>query len=338
LAKAAATARIGYSSIIEGARSGGDVGDGLAALVAQIGHREVRTHLAQGVQEADAQGVQQHALDRHLRAWGDQRGHQRKGRRGGIARHADPRRRQLLAAGQHDAPPCALLAHLDLGAEGAEHPLGVVAGRLGLEHLRAAGGVQAGQQHRRLHLRRGFRQAVGDAPQVPAPQRQRQSPAVAADPARAHFAQRLQHPVHRASAQGIVAGEGGRDGESGGCAHDQPHARAGIAAIHHIGRLRKAAPALDPPAPLSEALDARAEGRHGGRRAFDVLALQQALDLGHAMGQRAQDQGAMRNGFVPRGAQNALQRAGAPGGHHRRRHWMETRLRGACSFRRGDCF
>ncbi len=75
-AKAAATARMGYSSIIDGARPGGtstprkrrvprgDVADPLAALLALVRDGEVGAHLAQRLEQPGAQRIEQHALDR----------------------------------------------------------------------------------------------------------------------------------------------------------------------------------------------------------------------------------------------------------------------------------
>ena len=86
-AKAAAMERMGYSSIIEAARSagtstpaqsresGGDIAHPLAAFLALVRDGEIRAHLQQGVEEARPQGVEEQALNGHLRAGGDQGGH-----------------------------------------------------------------------------------------------------------------------------------------------------------------------------------------------------------------------------------------------------------------------
>ena len=318
--------------------AGGDVADQLAALLADIGHRQVGPHVAQGVEQADAQRVEQHPLDRDLRARGDQGGDQREGRGRRVARDADPRPGQPLARRQHDAPLRAGLGHQDLGAEAAQHALGVVAGRLGLDHLDAALGAQPGQQHSRLHLGRRLRQAIGDAGQSAALQGQRQPTARAAGPGRAHFAERLQHPVHRPPAQGGVAREGGGHLETGGRAHDQANPGARVAAVDDVRRLRETAPALYVPVAVAQPLDLRPEGAHGRGAAAHVLAFEQALDLGFALRERPQDEGAVRYGFVPWRADGPLQRTGARGGHLSRRHWMETSLRGLAVSVRGIGF
>jgi hypothetical protein len=199
-----------------------------------------------------------------------------------------------------------------LGPEGAQHALGVVAGGFGLDHLDAALGVQAGQQHGRLHLGRGHRQLVGQAAQVAALQGQGQAALVAAQPGGAHAGQRIQHPAHRPAAQGIVAGEGGAQREARRRAHDQPHAGAGVAAVDHVRRLDEAALALDPPAADAFLLDPRAERCAWPGRWPDVGALQQALDRRGPGGQGAQDHRAVRNRLVARGA-NTFPRRAPPG-------------------------
>ena len=74
-ANAAATARIGYSSIMVGARSAGtstpfsapalhpQIGDVLAALVALLEHLDRRAHLPQRRQQAGAQRIDHHAFE-----------------------------------------------------------------------------------------------------------------------------------------------------------------------------------------------------------------------------------------------------------------------------------
>ena len=259
-AKAAATARIGYSSIIEGARSAGTStpvsGEWravtsptlLAALLALVGDGQVRAHLAQGLEQAGAQRIEQHALDRHLRARGDQRRDQREGGRRRIARHADRARRSgVWPPARRMWRPSARVLDLDLGAEGRS--MRSVWSRVGSGSITSVTpvGVQPGQQHRRLHLRRGLGQAVGDGRQAAALQasaaggRRRGTSQVAPI-----CAQRPQDPHHRPPAQGGVAGEGGGERKARRRAHDQPHAGAGVAAVDHVGRLGEAAVARAP--------------------------------------------------------------------------------------------
>ena len=98
-AKAAATARMGYSSIMEGARSAGTstpfscewrtIRSPISSppLMRRLVMSMSRAHLQQGLDQADAAGIEQDGGQRDLRARHDQRRHQRKGGRGRIARH-----------------------------------------------------------------------------------------------------------------------------------------------------------------------------------------------------------------------------------------------------------
>ena len=115
LAKAAATASMGYSSIIEGARAAGTS----TPFSAEWRTRRSPTssppsmrrsrismdaaHLDERGDQPGAQRVQHHALEHDVRAGRDQRRDQREGRRGRIGRHDDRRRPQLRPAGQRDA-------------------------------------------------------------------------------------------------------------------------------------------------------------------------------------------------------------------------------------------
>ena len=161
--------------------------------------------------------------------------------------------------------PSGVVLGRDLAPKPAEHPLGVVAGRLLLDHHRLAGRVQPGEQHRRLHLRRGHRRRVLHRHRVRrAGQRDRQPPA--APPARlgAEERQRLGDPPHRPAAQAGVAGEGRGDVGRRHRPHDQPHAGAGVAVVDHVLGLLEAADA-DALRPASRPGPARstvgAEGR-----------------------------------------------------------------------------
>jgi hypothetical protein len=216
--------------------------------------------------------------------------------------------------------PLALILDDHLGSEGPQHAFGVVAGGFRLDHLDPALGVQAGQQHGRLHLGRGHRQLVGQAAQVAALQGQRQAALVAAQPGGAHPGQRVQDPAHRPAAQGIVAGEGGAQRKARRRAHDQPHAGAGVAAVDHVRRLDEAALALDPPAADALLLDPRAEAAHGLGGRQNVGALQQALDRGGPRSQGAEDHRAVGNRLVARGPNGSPQGAAGRALQSSRRH------------------
>ena len=93
---------------------------------------------------------------RDLRARHDQRGGDQE--RGGarVARHVDAAALELGIALDRDSPPsAAALGNRHLGAEVAQHALGVVAGGLGLDHRGGAGRMQSREQHGRLDLGRG---------------------------------------------------------------------------------------------------------------------------------------------------------------------------------------
>src|SRR5690606_793578 len=79
----------------------------------------------------------------------------------------------------------------------------------------------------------------------------------------------------------------------------------GVAAVDdRLGRTQGAAP-LDPPAPLADPLHPSPERLHGPACGQDVVALQQTLDFGHALGHAAEDQGAVRHRLVARCANHA---------------------------------
>ena len=293
--------------------AGGDVPHRLAALVPHAGDREVGAHFLQGGQEAGAQGIQQHPFHGHLRAGGDQGRDQGEGGRRRVARHADAGPGQGLPPGQGDPPALGQVLDLHPGAEAAQHALGVVAGRLGLDHHGVAPGVQAGQQDRRLDLGRRLGEPVGDRPQVAAPDREGQAAAGTVQEAGAHLDQGLHHPVHRPAAQGGVAGEGGGEVEARGGAEDEAHAGPGVAAVDDVGRLGEAAAPDDAPPAAAQGVHVGAEGAHGRCGAQDVLALQQPLDLGDPGCKGGEDQRPVRDGLVAGGADPAAQGAAPPG-------------------------
>ena len=176
-AKAAATARIGYSSIIDGrarrpARrrpSGGSPAPAGRRRVSPPSSRSFRRSISAPISSSvvrrpGAQRVHHHALDHDVRARHDQRGDEREGGRGRVGRARRP------SAPRSSGWPCRVIARpsapcgstVDLGAEMAQHALGVVARRLALDHRGAAGRVEAGEQHRGLDLGGGGRGLVGD--------------------------------------------------------------------------------------------------------------------------------------------------------------------------------
>ena len=78
------------------------------------------------------------------------------------------------------------------------------------------------------------------------------------------------------------------------------------------------ADAMQPPRALAGALDPGAERAHGFAGVDDILAFEQPGDAGLADGERAEDQGAMRDRLVAGHAQAALEPAGAAAGERGR--------------------
>ena len=171
----AATARIGYSSIIDGARSAGtstplsaDARTRRSATSSPPSSRVATASILAPisrsvVEQSGAQRIGHHRFEDQIGAGHEQRRHQRKRRRGRIGRHHDIGRLELGLALQRDA--AAVLAMRlagQLGAEMLQQPFGVVAGGLRFDHRGLARRGQARQQHRRLELRRRHRRFVDD--------------------------------------------------------------------------------------------------------------------------------------------------------------------------------
>ncbi len=116
----AATARIGYSSIIDGARSGGmlgavqgaradpQIGDGLAALDPLVEIGDVGAHLLEARQQPGARRVEADAPDDHFRPRHHQRGDDRERGGGNVGRDDDRRGDQLGLADDGDTLAAAL--------------------------------------------------------------------------------------------------------------------------------------------------------------------------------------------------------------------------------------
>ena len=280
---------------------GGDVADRFPAGLAPVRYRQVGAHVAPGSEQAGAKRVQHDPLDRHRRTRNDQAGGQGEGGGRRIARHGDEGSGQGLSPLQRDDPALAHLFDTYLGAEGAQHPLGVVAALFRLGHRGDALGVQSGQQYGRLDLGRGHGLHIVDRRQRPAGQGDRQ-PILGGPPVEpgAHVGQRAGDALHRPPSQGGVAVEGRRQRIARRRPHQQANTGAGVAAVDHRGGRLEAPRPFDPPAPLADPFDLGAEGldRPGGGQ--DVVALQKALDLGHARGHAAQDHRTVGHGLVAR--------------------------------------
>jgi hypothetical protein len=297
-----------------------EIADRLAGGVAAIEDLDRTAHLAQGLDQTDAVRIEADLAQGDVRAFPQQGGHQRKGGGGWIGGDGDRPACELGLALQPDEPALGRLLDRERGAEMAQHQLGMVARRLGLDHAGFAGRVESGQQDRGFDLRRGDRQAVADRHRRRrADHRERQPAAVACRDRRTHLAQGRRHAFHGAAAQRCVAGEEGGDRMGRDQPHQETRAGAGIAHVDDVGRLREPADAAtgDAPAPLAVLRDGRAERPHGRRRAQHVLALEQALDAGLADGERPQHQRAMRDRLVSRDAHASPDRAGGFGNQPR---------------------
>ena len=156
----------------------------------------------------------------------------RRRRTGRPARHVGAPR-QRLAAGEADQPAAGVGARRRPSRRN-----GAACSRCGRGWLRArspghAGGVQAGQQHRRFHLGGGHRAGVVQRQQAARPSGERQASAGAGAKRAPIGGQRVQHPAHRPAAQAGVAGE---DGEQRKPAAAPMISRAPVPALPSRGR------------------------------------------------------------------------------------------------------
>jgi len=119
------------------------------------------------------------------------------------------------------------------GAEIGQHFFGVVAAGLALDHRGPAERVEAGEQHRRLDLRRGDRRAIFDRRRLGRSLEQDRTAAALAlfEHLRAHQHQRIENAAHWPFPQRGVAIEPRRDPVAANHAHHQARAGAGVAEI-----------------------------------------------------------------------------------------------------------
>ena len=180
------------------------------------------------------------------------------------------------------------------------------------------GAASAGEQHRRLDLRRRHRRAVDDRDRIARAFDGDREPAAFGHVGRprAHQHHRIEDALHRPFAQRGVAVEGGRDRAACRRAHDQPAAGGGIAEIEHPLRLPEAADpdAMHAPGALAGALDLRPQRPHGLAGVKHVLAFEKPGNPGLPDRQRAENQRAMRDRLVAGHAQAALERGAGAGG------------------------
>ena len=178
----------------------------------------------------------------------------------------------------------------------------------------------------------GSRYSIGSG-DVGTAERRRQPLAGTGQDLDPHPPEWVEHPPHRPADEGCVAGEGGGEGVAAGDAHREPHASAGIAVVDHVFGFQQPADAeaLDAPDAAVGAGDGRAEGAHRLGGGEHVLALEQALDRGLADGERAEHEGAVRDRLVARRPDMAVEGSRASGAERGcavfcRHGWMELRI------------
>ncbi len=187
---------------------------------------------------------------------------------------------------------------LDRHAEGREHPLGVVAARGRLADGRPSLGLQAREQHRRLHLGARDGQVVRQAAEAAAVDRQRRL-AVGREHGRAHGPQGRGHPLDGPSAQGLVAREHRAERPAGEGAGEHADRRARVLRVEDG---RRGAPGLEPSA-LDRDLgalppDLHAEPPQAGEGGGAVRGRGVVADAGRSLGHRAQDRRPVGDGLV----------------------------------------
>ncbi len=152
------------------------------------------------VEERGSRGVQAYAIDLD--------GAARRGRRKGdperrtrdVARNRQVRGLQTLAALNGNRVP----RHREVDAKELQGPFGVIAGRRPFNHGRDVVGLEAGEQHRALHLGARHIGRVADAAQPAAVDRQRR-PSVVRGDGGPHPGEGIDHTPHRPARERRVA-------------------------------------------------------------------------------------------------------------------------------------
>ena len=282
----------------------GQVADRLG-LLAEVGLGDVRAHVAQHINDARAGRVDADVLDGQLAARHDSARNEEVRRRRDVGRNGDIDRVQVLGRIEGDN----VAVRFDFNAQCAEHTLGVVAGGSRLDDGRLALGVQTREKNCALELRGRHRQTVLDAMQLARVHGQRAEVVVLALDGGAHFAQRLHHAAHRSALDGSVAVHRRGERLAGENAAQQPGRRARVAGIQLALRRGQTmqTDALD-----NDFLVGNVDGNAHFAEAVDggqaVLAHQKAGDVGGAVCQCAQHDGAVRDGFVARYGDLTVQR------------------------------
>ena len=291
----AATARIGYSSIMDGARSGGtstplsaDVRTRRSAISSPPSRFSRSSMLApisrNVVEQTGTQRIGHDGIENQFGARHDQRGDQGKCCRRRIGGNHDSCRLELGLALQDDTAAVVAVGFArNLCAKMFQQSLGVIARRLSFDHRSLSRRRKSRQQHRRLQLRRCHRWLVDDRNRIGcAFQRKRKPPSFGnMDDTCTHLLQRVEHALHRPAAQGFIAVKGCRDRQRR--PRHQSQAGTPVPELPKSSALAGCAkPAdsdpVDAPGLITGSLNPRAERTHDIGGAQDVLALQQACD------------------------------------------------------------
>ena len=299
------------------------VGNHFARVVAATYLFDPRSHLAERIDEACAQRIQQHVFKNNVRARHDERRNHRKCSRGDVRRHHDFLRHQFRPAAQRDlAAVLSVLFARNLRAEMREHPLGVIAGRFLFDDGGFAVSAKPTQEHRRLYLCGRHRRFVRNRNHLACTAQAQRQPAALRllHHFRTHPHQRIENAAHRTFSQRGIAVKNRRERVTCDHAHRETASGAGVAKIEHLARREQRAYAkpVHAPAAFGLAHNRCTHGTNGLRRCDDVLAFEQPFDLGAADGKRPDQERAMRDRLVARHAQPARKRAAFRGRHRLR--------------------
>ena len=222
-------------------------------------------------------------------------GHQKKRRRGQIARYAQLPRLKVRTAGYGDGT----FLDIHVRSKLPQRQLGVVARADRLVHGRAAIGVKPGQQNAAFYLGTRYRQRVFDGVELGSVNDQRRKAPITGFDACAHFLQRLHDALHGPPGERFVAADPALEGLRGQNAGEHTDGRAGIAGVQHAGRLTQSVETMavntGDSIPL---LDFGAQRPHAGERGLAIRAGRIIRNFGSAFGDRRQHRVTMGDGFV----------------------------------------
>jgi hypothetical protein len=241
-----------------------DLADGLRPADVGDARLDGDAHSLEQADEPEAGRVEADVHHRQL-GIGVQGGGDQPGRcSGGIARHHHLERPRACQAGH--GGPLALAADRD--AEEGEHALGMVARRAWGLDGRLALCPHAGDGRGAQQLRAGDRQPMGRRLQRRASGDRHRRMAVGGGDLRAGRPQQRRDALHRATTEGCVAVERCREAQPCHHAGEQPHGRAGVAAVElRVARWQSAEQV-----PLADLLDGHAERPQAVDRAQHVTA------------------------------------------------------------------